>query len=362
TCFEVPGQKPYCPRNYNGGYSGPVTVRHALANSLNIPAVKGLRIINLETFIDQARKMGISSWIDPSNYGLSLTLGGGEVRMIDMAQAFGVLANEGVRVPLTPILKIENYRGEVFEKLDIDERLDTLEYLTDYDDDSKQNDLERVMDRAPAYLASHIMQDNKARTPVFGARSSLVVPDQIVSAKTGTTNDLKDNWTVGFTPEFLVITWVGNNDNTPMNQYLVSGITGAAPIFNDIMSYVLEGREAIWQEKPSDVNSAPVCANGMPPDSANKNCQTRSTELYWQHSQASNSKIITKEVWIKASTGLPPKPGESEDDLQLQQKIIYTDPLTKEYCSDCARATNEEGKVVYERYNVSNEQSSTTND
>ena len=114
TCFAVPNQKTYCPKNYDGTFKGPVTVRAALGNSLNIPAVKSLKALGLETFIDQANQMGITSWIDPSNYGLSLTLGGGEVRMIDMAQSFGVLANQGVKVPLTPILKIDDYQGKVW--------------------------------------------------------------------------------------------------------------------------------------------------------------------------------------------------------------------------------------------------------
>src|SRR5690606_22842298 len=153
------------------------------------------------------------------------------------AQAFAVLANQGVKVPLSPFLKIEDYRGNVLVETNIAERQSDLEALSTYEDVDDQGELERVMDRAPAYLTAHIMQDNSARTAAFGPRSQLVIPGQIVSAKTGTTNDLKDDWTVGFTPEFLVITWVGNNDASPMNQALVSGITGAAPIFNDIMSF-----------------------------------------------------------------------------------------------------------------------------
>lgn len=354
TCFNVPGQKPYCPKNYTGGFSGPVTIRQSLGNSLNIPAVKGLKIIGLETFINQASRMGITSWIDPSRYGLSLTLGGGEVKMIDLAQSFAVIANQGVKVPLTPILKIEDYQGTVLEETNIEERLSDLNALTSYDSEISQGELERVMDRAPAYLTAHIMQDNKAREGAFGPRSELVIRNQVVSAKTGTTNDLKDNWTVGFTPEFLVITWVGNNDGTPMNQSLVSGVTGAAPIFNDIMTFILHGREPVWPEKPSDVFSGPVCVHGMPPKSG-EDCKSQAEELYWRKSQPSDSAIKTENTWIKPETGLPPQPGESLDGLQLQEKIFYEDPLTKRYCSDCTRAVDEEGKVQYEQYNVSNE-------
>lgn len=355
TCFEIPGQKPYCPKNYDGTFRGAVTVRQALGNSLNIPAVKGLRLVGLVPFIEQARTMGITTWLDPSNYGLSLTLGGGEVRMIDMAQAFAVLANQGVKVPLTPIAKVEDYKGNVLMENDFAARKKTLDYLTEYDDDVSEGGVERVMDRAPAYLVSHIMQDNQARTAAFGPRSKLVIPNQVVSVKTGTTNDLRDNWTVGFTPEYLVIVWVGNNDNTPMNRYLVSGITGAAPIFNDIMSYVLRDQEPIWQEKPADVSSAAVCASGFPSSLSTEPCKERQTELFWRKSQPSNSKIITKDVWIHPDTGLPLQTGESTDGLQLESKTIYTDPLTEAYCNDCVRTTTEDGKVVYEQHTVSSD-------
>lgn len=351
TCFSVPGQKPYCPKNYNGSFSGPVSIRQSLGNSLNIPAVKALRILGLETFISQARKMGITSWVDPSRYGLSLTLGGGEVRMIDLAQAFSVIANQGVKVPFTPILKIADYQGNVLEETNLNERQSQLASLNTYEDETEAGDLQRVMNRAPAYLTAHIMQDNNARVNAFGPRSKLVIPNQVVSAKTGTTNDLRDNWTVGFTPEFLVITWVGNNDGTPMNPYLVSGVTGAAPIWNDIMSYLLAGREPMWQDKPGDVLSAQVCPHGMPKQ-ANEDCPLSGPELYWKESQPSHSSATAKEVWIKPDTGLPPQPGEQVDGLVLERKLLYQDPLTELYCADCNRAVNDQGKVQYEQYNV----------
>ncbi len=350
TCFIATGQKPYCPKNYNGGFSGLVTVRHSLGNSLNIPAVKSLRALGIEKFINQATKMGISTWQDPSRYGWSLTLGGGEVKMIELAEAFSVLANQGVRVPFTPILKIEDYRGKVLMATDLEERQADLEYLTNFDD-QEQGDLSRVMDRAPAYLTSHIMQDNQARSAAFGSRSELVIPDQVVSVKTGTTNDLRDNWTVGFTPEYLVMTWVGNNDNSTMNGRVVSGVTGAAPIFNDIMSYILQDKEPIWQEKPADVSSAPVCAHGMPPQSGEE-CNIRGEELYWEKSQPSASAIIKKNVWINPATGLPPEYGQEIEGLVLEEHTIAQDPVTDQYCQDCNRAVNEEGKPINEQYKV----------
>jgi 1A family penicillin-binding protein len=327
TCFAVVNQEPYCPRNYTGGFAGMVTIRKALGNSLNIPAVKALSTIGVKTFMDQATAMGISTWHDPSHYGLSLTLGGGEVKMIDMAQAYGTLANQGVKVPLAPILKVENYRGEVLEEVSTEERLDNLNYLNNYESSGKKDDLERVMDRAPAYLVSHIMQDNQARLPSFRRNSELVIPDQIVSAKTGTTNDLKDNWTLGFTPEVLVVTWVGNNDSKPMSR-LASGVTGAAPIFNDLMSYLLQDKEPIWQEKPPDVMSGKVCANGMPPEASSEPCSVLNTDLFWSKSIPSNSKFVKQKLWIDPNTGEPPPPGEHVDGLELQERTIIQDPVT----------------------------------
>ncbi len=335
TCFDIPGQKAYCPKNYDGSFHGPVTVRSALANSYNIPAVKALKTIGLETFIAQASAMGITTWTDPSQYGLALTLGGGEVKMIDMAQAFSVLADQGVKVPLTPFIKVEDLQGKVLIQTNADQRRTDLEYLTLNDDIGQQNDLVRVMDRAPAYMVSHIMQDNVARTPVFTARSKLVIPNQIVSVKTGTTNNLKDNWTVGFTPEFLTITWVGNNDGSPMNQALVSGVTGAAPIWNDIMSFILKDQKPVWQEKPLDVKSAVVCPHGFPKQEGEDCQQSGSPELYWSMGMPSKSSYHKEQVWIDPNTGQPPPPGVQVDGLVLEEHTFYEDPVTDRSCVDC---------------------------
>ncbi len=351
TCFEVPGQPQYCPKNYDGSFKGPVTIRKSLGNSLNITAVKALSTVGVKTFMDQATDMGITTWKDPANYGLSLTLGGGEVRMIDMAQAFSVLANQGVKTPLTPIIKIQDYTGETLMENDFEQRKTDLQTLMEYDD-QREGDLKRVMDRAPAYLTSHIMQDNNARVEAFGSRSELVIPGKIVSAKTGTTNDLKDNWTIGFTPEYLVVAWVGNNDNTPMNPYLVSGVTGAAPIWNDIMSFILQGEESVWPEKPTDVSQAMVCANGITPEKAEKNCKPLNQDLFWEEGEPSLSEVIEKEVWIKPETGLPPAYGEQAEGLVLERHTMYQDPVTDLYCADCNRSVNEEGKIQYEQHVV----------
>lgn len=372
TCFRVAGQRDYCPKNYNGGFSGPVTIRQSLGNSLNIPAVKALATIGIEKFINQAKAMGINTWTDPANYGLSLTLGGGEVKMIELAEAFGVLANQGVRVPLTGVLEISNYKGEVLEKYDSESTKADLAYLNENDLTTEQGQLKRVMERAPAYLTSHILQDNNARVNAFGSNSELVIKNKIVSAKTGTTNDLKDNWTVGYTPDYLTIVWVGNNNSKSMS-YLTSGVTGAAPIWHDIMQYILKDQETVWPEKPADVKVGSVCLTGMPAKSGLgtimmvsgddetttsivnsdtdpvASCESKGQELYWENSKPSYSGTFRKEYWIRAETGLPPSEGEEASDLKLEEHSFYYDPLTKLYCGDCVRPVDEKGETVYEQ-------------
>ncbi len=232
--FNIPGSVPYVPVNYDGRFHGKVPLRLALANSYNVPAVKTLEKVGVPDFIDYAEKLGISTWTDRSRYGLSLTLGGGEVTMTDMATAFGVLANNGYKIPLSYYLKVtgqDNFSTE-FHPFKI-----------------------REIDSSISYIVSDILSDNFARTQAFGANSQLEIPGYKVAVKTGTTNDKKDNWTIGYNPDFLVVVWVGNNDNTPMNPYLTSGITGAAPIFNKVMSYLLKNYSSgsKWYEKPANV-------------------------------------------------------------------------------------------------------------
>ena len=377
TCFLVAGQKEYCPKNYTGSFAGPVTVRQALGNSLNIPAVKALSTIGVEKFMQSAQSMGINSWQDPKNYGLSLTLGGGDVTMTEMAEAFGVLANQGVYVPLQAILEVKTYQGEVLQSFDSEVRKGDLQLLTDNEDILEQGDLKRAL------MVDHILQDNNARTLAFGSNNQLVIRDKVVSAKTGTTNDLKDNWTIGFTPEFLTAVWVGNNDYSSMS-YLASGVTGAAPIWHDIMTYLLADQEVTWPDRPSDVKMGNVCLTGMPVDRGLGNnglkveesesdltaklssqqqtylgetdpgqtCQVTGQELYWLESLPSYSGSFNKEFWIDNQTGLPPEADQENPELVLEQHQFYYDPVTELYCADCRRATDEEGKIIYEKHYV----------
>ena len=242
TCFLIPDQKPYCPVNYDGQWHGPTQVRFALANSFNIPAVKTLVINGLENFVASSSAFGLTTFKDAKNYGPSITLGGGEVTMLDLATAYGVLANSGQRVNLNPILKVTDRTGNVLEET------------------SKLPSNTRVISTGTAYIISHLLLDNGARSAMFGSSSYLVVRNHPeVSVKTGTTNDRRDNWTVGYNPDILVAVWVGNNDNSPMSA-VASGVTGASPIWNKVISYALKDASQHWPVQPPDVIGALVCS------------------------------------------------------------------------------------------------------
>lgn len=224
----------YSPVNYDGGYRGRVTFRFALANSLNIPAVKIINAIGVEEMVAVGKKMGIENWGDARNYGLSITLGAAEVTMLDMAQVNGVFANQGKLTELNPFLKITDVRGNLLEE-------------------KKTPNSPEVLNPGVAFIMSDILADNQARTAVFGTNSVLEIKNHHVSVKTGTTDNKRDNWTNGFTNNYVVIVWVGNNDNTPMSQSLASGITGAAPIWHRIMENLLTANPETRFEKPLNV-------------------------------------------------------------------------------------------------------------
>jgi 1A family penicillin-binding protein len=233
--YKSQGAQNYAPVNYDGRFHGQITLRNALGNSINIPAVKTLNKIGISTMVDLAKKMGITTWGDPTNYGLAITLGAAEVKMTDLATAYGTLANQGKKVNLNPILKITDPRGNVlFEK--------------------KNEPGVRVLDSGVAFIISDILADSNARLIEFGANTPLTVPGKFVSVKTGTSNDIRDNWTIGYTPSLLTAVWVGNNDNSPMSG-IASGITGAAPIWNKIMTNLLSGKSRETQPVPSDITA-----------------------------------------------------------------------------------------------------------
>lgn len=237
--YGQPGGAPYRPVNYDSRFHGVVTMRSALANSYNIPAVKTLDRLGVEEFVSYARQMGLSTLQDANDYGLALSLGGGEVRMVDMATAFGTLANQGERVDLTPFVKIDDYDNNQISR--------------------PESEKTRVLSAETSFIIADIMSDNAARIPAFGPRSDLEIPGYKVAVKTGTTDNKKDNWTIGFTPEFVVTVWVGNNDNSSMNQQISSGLTGASPIWNRVMTHLLKSysNKNTWYNIPPGIVSKP---------------------------------------------------------------------------------------------------------
>lgn len=208
----------YSPSNYDDNFRGPMTMREALAQSINVPAVKTLYLAGITESINLAKNLGITSLGDANLYGLTLVLGGGEVSLLEMTSAYGVFANDGVRNPYISILKVEDNKGNILEE-------------------AKPRPV-NVLDPEVARNISDILTDNVARTPLYGANSIIYFGGRDVAVKTGTTNDYRDAWTIGYTPNVVVGTWAGNNDNSPMAKK-VSGLI-VAPMWREFMDEVLK--------------------------------------------------------------------------------------------------------------------------
>jgi len=337
TCFDVPGQKRYCPDNYDNQFHGATQVRFNLGNSYNVPAVKTLALNGLEEFIKTASAMGITTFKDPKNYGLSLTLGGGEVKMIDMAVAFGTLANKGKKQNLYSIQKVEDYTGQVLEEHKFEEG-------------------QPVISPESCYLVSHILLDNNARQPMFGQSSYLVVRSHPeVAVKTGTTNDRRDNWTIGYTPSYLTAVWVGNNDNKSMS-YVASGITGASPIWNKITRFILEREDKKqgknfqeWPEKPEGIVGAEICVtSGLLP--GNSGCLTR-YEYFIKGTLPTETENLKKQISINKDNQQPIQPGQEIplEKIETQEKNVLIDLTGSLLCLDCPFPTD---PAVFNPYNL----------
>lgn len=208
----------YSPGNFDGNFKGPMTLRNALAQSVNVPAVKTLYLAGIQDAISMAQALGISTLTNAARYGLTLVLGGGEVNLLEMTGAYSVFANDGIRNPPTGILRVEDGKGKLLE-----------EY---------QNTATRVLDQQIARQINDVLSDNVARTPEFGANSPLNFPGHNVADKTGTTNDYRDVWILGYTPGIATGAWAGNNDNSPMAKKIAAFII--APMWHEFMLYAME--------------------------------------------------------------------------------------------------------------------------
>jgi 1A family penicillin-binding protein len=291
------GTTPYSPVNYDGKFKGKVTLRTALAESRNIPAVKVLASYGVAKMVEEGEKMGITTWGDSKNYGLSLTLGGGAVTAIDLSKVYSAIANYGKRPDTLPILNIKDYRGKSLEK--------NIPVTT------------QVIDPRVAFILTDILKDNIARAPEFGYNSYLVVKDHPeVAVKTGTSNDLRDNWTVGYTQNYLVLTWVGNNDNSPMS-HVASGVTGASPIWNKIMSVLLSTQPSIDWKVPDGVSRVNICTiTGTLP------CNGCPTKQEWFLDENKPTKYCNPDQ-IKQILSPTPQPGGNLLDAAASTQITH---------------------------------------
>ena len=243
----VNGTACYNPQDYDGRDRGSVTLRKALACSLNIPAVKVLYLAGLQDTLQMAKDFGISTLTDTDNYGLSLVLGGGDVNLLELTSAYGVFATEGNYIPAVSILKITDAEGNIIEQ--------------------KEKQSRKVLDTQIARQISNILSDNAARAPLFGENSPLHIPGYEVAAKTGTTQNARDGWTMGYTPFVAMGVWTGNNDNSPTKDV---GVGIAAPMWNKIMIKILESHDAENFTPPNPIiNRSPALLGQLRPGDSN---------------------------------------------------------------------------------------------
>ncbi|MBI4691933.1 MAG: PBP1A family penicillin-binding protein [Candidatus Terrybacteria bacterium] len=290
-----PGVKPedcYMPENYDNLTRGPVSLRNALAQSINIPSVKVLYLAGLRDSLQTTRDMGITSLTDPDRYGLTLVLGGGEVTPLELTGAYAVFANNGARNPVTGILKIEDRNGKTLEKF--------------------ASSPQQVIDKNISLLISDILTDNEARAPAFGQMSWLYFSDRPVAVKTGTTNNYRDAWVMGYTPNLAVGVWAGNNDNTPMEKKVAGFI--AAPLWNAFLTEVFKKLPVENFEKPIPLpEPKPILAG----DWLAQATSTSTTQPEAGQPLADTPQIHEILYWLNKDNPLGPQPQNPEHDSQF---------------------------------------------
>jgi membrane carboxypeptidase/penicillin-binding protein PbpC len=281
TSFVTKEGRPYVPWNYDLHYRGPVRLREALASSYNLVAVKVLDQIGVATMTGLARRLGITTFDDSDRLGLAVTLGGGEVRLLELSAAYAALANGGHLTHPVAILRVEDSAGRVLWS-------------------AEPRMGRRVLDERVAYLITDILSDDRARIPTFGEGSVLEL-SRPAAVKTGTTGNFRDNWTVGYTPDLVVGVWIGNADNEPM--YNVSGISGAAPVWHDFMEAVFRGLPITRFERPAGLVQVEVCAlSGLLPE---PDCPHRVRELFIEGTEPTEVCSMHQRVILDRNTGRP---------------------------------------------------------
>lgn len=299
----------YTPLNYDSGYFAPGQTRYVLANSLNIPAVEHLAVIGVPAMLKTLEKFGITTLNEPNKYGLALTLGGGAIKLQELTNAYAILGNQGRYHPSVAILKVTDSNGKVLE-----------EY--------KQKDGEQLIPYGDVYLLDSVLSDKNAKAQGYGTywANRLHFRDGI-GVKTGTSEYKTDNWTFGYTPSYTTGVWVGNNDNSPMHPSLASGVTGAAPIYYELMKAVLEGKPQENFIRPDNVVEMAVDSlTGMKPNPDFPNVSTR------------------KEVFLK--TSLP-----AIDDMRLKVRVCKPSGLlANASCEAAGQAEDRYYTVLYDPY------------
>ncbi len=359
TAFVQENGAVYVPENYDRLYHGPVSLRDALAQSLNIPAIRVMDQVGVASALRTAHRMGINGLDRGLNYyGLNLVLGGGEVTLLDHTYAYSVLANGGVMAgqPVPPQTRRSGFRN--LDPVAILQVRNTAEHvLKKYE----RSDVERIISAEAQYVLADILSDNVARSSMFGIDNNLVLNDRKVSAKTGTTNGWKDAWTVGYTPQLAVGVWIGNTDNESMNA--VTGASGAAPIWKMVMERYHEGLPPRWYERPANIAASAVCQpSGLLPS---PDCQRQRVELFiagtepkvvdnlWQPFEIDRRNgLLAKastpaeeretqvylmlppeaEDWVKTSGIDQPPQGQSPDDsIDFDPEVAITSPAPGSY-------------------------------
>ena len=285
TVFPQQGQTDYIPENYDEKFRGPIQLRFALGNSINLPAVKLLAMVGIKDFLQKASDMGLDT-LAPSEanlrrFGLAITLGGGETTLLDLTNSFSVFARGGIKKDITSLKEIKDYNGKnIFKQ-------------------SKSKE-QKVLSPESAFLVSHILSDNNARVDVFGSNSYLNIPGKTVAVKTGTTNDKRDNWAVGYTNSITVGIWSGNNDNSPMDAKISSGASGASQIFYRLMNELLKKHKDGIMEKPGNVEAMAIDSflGGLPHEAV----QTRS-EYFIKGSEPKDLSPFYKKIKLSKGSG-----------------------------------------------------------
>ncbi|HEU5012775.1 MAG TPA: PBP1A family penicillin-binding protein [Roseiflexaceae bacterium] len=303
TDFKLADGQVYRPQNYDDSWHGPQSVRMALSNSLNIPAVKAIQFAGVDNFVNLAHAMGITTLNDPAQYGLALALGAGEVKLLDLTNVYSTFANGGrARAPVS-ILRVTNGRGEILEQ-------------------ATPNDGKQALGahgQQLAYLITSILSDNIARQYMFGPGNVMELPDRPAAVKTGTSNDWRDSWALGYTPDITVGVWVGNSDNSPMQE--IAGVNGAGVIWRDIMNVYNQDRPVREFTPPDGIVEASVCKDtGVVADAG---CPNQVKEDFIAGTEPKNSDVQVVTLKVGGDGACLAASYTPKDQVREKRFVIY---------------------------------------